>query len=64
MMLEINREVQRTKLTGLQSDQITSDFADAANGVQTNCGCDNNKQGDEVPLSSLFGSHLPMLLLL
>lgn len=32
MMVGINREVWRTKLTGLQSDKISSDFADAANG--------------------------------
>ena len=32
MMAGINREEQWAKLTGLQSDQITSDFADAADG--------------------------------
>lgn len=59
MMAGINRDVQWAKLTGLQSDQISPDFADAADGgVQTNCGCDNNKQGDEAPPSSLSRSHL------
>lgn len=32
MMAGINGEVQRAKLTGLQSDQISPDFADAADG--------------------------------
>lgn len=32
MMAGINREVQWAKLTGLQSDQISPDFADAADG--------------------------------
>ncbi len=32
MMARINREVQWAKLTGLQSDQIRPEFADAADG--------------------------------
>lgn len=32
MMAGINGEVQWAKLTGLQSDQISPDFADAADG--------------------------------